>query len=73
MWDLDRLLPYWPSYSGDGEEEGKESSKSNEAKKDGDVEPKKDEGAAGILNNSLSWVMEVLARLEIISISLPKQ
>ena len=43
----------WPSDSGDGEEEGEESSKRNEAKKDGDVEPKKDDGAAGILNNSL--------------------
>ena len=45
--------PNRPSDSGDGEEEGEESSKSNEAKKDGDVEPKKDDGAAGILNNSL--------------------
>merc|ERR1711973_419610 len=33
--------------SGDGEEEGEESSKSNEAKKDGDVEPKKRRRSSG--------------------------
>ena len=61
--------PNWPSDSGDGEEEGEESSKSNEAKKDGDVEPKRDDGAAGILNNqcffedffgdSVDWLAEI--------------
>ena len=58
--------PNGPSDSGDGEEEGEQSSKSNEAKKDGDVEPKKDDGAAGILNNSLEPRKspgKVLARL----------
>jgi len=37
--------------SGDCEEEGEESSKSNEAKKDGDVEPKRDDGAAEVSNS----------------------
>ena len=56
--------PNWPSDSGDGEEEGEESSKSNEANKDGDVEPKKDDGAAGILNEPWKSPGKVLARWE---------